>query len=331
MLNLKFKRVIASTLCASCVLALASCSLVKDKVSTADLENLQNGDIVLTIADEPVDYEEYRYFYLNSKNDLSGGDDNYFSENPDEATTLKENTLKSIAQYHSITSLASELGVEVTDEDKATTEETIQSYIDYYTEETFNEMLEESYLSLDLFKELNDTITLESRLYDALVEDGTRFATDDESIKEKLMGDDYVRVMHILYADKETAEGVLEEAKNASDDEFYELAQSAEDGGMIGNTAGYCFTEGEMVAPFEEASFALEVGETSGLVESDYGYHIIRRLEKSEDYIDDNFESLKPSYLQSCYYNYIDENADAIMEGIKFEPIFDLLDVDTVK
>jgi len=40
------------------------------------------------------------------------------------------------------------------------------------------------------------------------------------------------------------------------------------------------FSHGDMVEPFEKAAFALDVGQTSDIVQTDYGYHIIQVLEK---------------------------------------------------
>ncbi|MFD1907267.1 peptidylprolyl isomerase [Paenibacillus rhizoplanae] len=42
------------------------------------------------------------------------------------------------------------------------------------------------------------------------------------------------------------------------------------------------FKRGDMVAEFSDAAFKMKVGETSGAVKSEYGYHIIKVTDRKE-------------------------------------------------
>lgn len=83
-------------------------------------------------------------------------------------------------------------------------------------------------------------------------------------------------------AKRATAEELLAQLQGADDLEakFDELMnQYSEDGGLATNPDGYTFTNGDsLVGGFREAALALEPGQLSGIVETDYGYHIMLRL-----------------------------------------------------
>jgi peptidyl-prolyl cis-trans isomerase C len=89
---------------------------------------------------------------------------------------------------------------------------------------------------------------------------------------------DKVHCAHILVKSESEAKAVLERLKKG--EKFGGIAKavsqcpSGKRGGDLGT-----FTRGKMVKEFENAAFALQKGETSALVKTKFGYHIIKRLE----------------------------------------------------
>ncbi len=82
---------------------------------------------------------------------------------------------------------------------------------------------------------------------------------------------------------EDKAKGVLEKLKNGGD--FAELAKqdSADTGSAAqGGDLGW-FEKGIMVPEFEKAAFAMKPGETSDLVKTQFGYHIIRVEDVEKD------------------------------------------------
>jgi len=85
-----------------------------------------------------------------------------------------------------------------------------------------------------------------------------------------------ITASHILVEKEHEAQDLVK--KLAEGKSFESLAKefskcpSGRDGGDLGS-----FGKGQMVEAFETAAFALKVGEVSGPVKTQFGYHLIKR------------------------------------------------------
>ncbi len=134
-----------------------------------------------------------------------------------------------------------------------------------------------------LSKERIDGLTKDTGMDEA----GYRRLVEISLLRDKLMADitkdqkpfqEEVWARHILVKTQVEADAVLARLKAGED--FAKIASevstdtgSKDKGGDLG-----WFGKGAMVAPFEEAAFALKVGEISAPIKSDFGFHIIQAI-----------------------------------------------------
>jgi peptidyl-prolyl cis-trans isomerase C len=92
---------------------------------------------------------------------------------------------------------------------------------------------------------------------------------------DKFKADEQVRASHILMKTEQEAKDVLAQLKGGA--KFEELAKtkSVDSSASKGGDLGW-FGKGNMVPVFEKTAFSLKEGETSGIVKSEFGYHIIK-------------------------------------------------------
>ncbi len=123
---------------------------------------------------------------------------------------------------------------------------------------------------------------------------------------------------------KKKAEDLLKRAK--SGEEFSELAkENSDDSGSAaqGGDLGY-FSKGMMVPEFEKAAFNLKPGEISDIVESSFGYHIIKVTDKVNEQTpyNDVKDSIKTILLNEKFT----EQVTKLTKEAKIEKNKDVLD-----
>lgn len=88
-----------------------------------------------------------------------------------------------------------------------------------------------------------------------------------------------VRALHILTKTKNQANAIIMRINNG--ESFKELAKQFSNcpSGQVGGDLGY-FGRGVMVPEFEKAAFDTPKGEISEPVQTDFGYHVIKVIDK---------------------------------------------------
>jgi peptidyl-prolyl cis-trans isomerase D len=140
-----------------------------------------------------------------------------------------------------------------------------------------------------------------------------------------------VRVRHILLKTqgkpkeeapklKAKAEDLLKQLKGGAD--FASLAKqnsedvgSAEKGGELG-----WIVKGQTVPNFEKAAFSLDSGALSGIIETEYGYHILQVEEKQAAH-NQTFDEAKPQLLAQAKKQTASDNLSKAVEAARREAL----------
>jgi PPIC-type PPIASE domain len=154
----------------------------------------------------------------------------------------------------------------------------------------------------------------------------TRRAAVSDSAADSLYGQPDMRLLqHILFSARNAAPPVKEETRKKAEAalgrirkgaDFGQLAsQLSEDPGSKGDS-GYLppGPRGRFVAAFDSAGWALKPGQTSGIVETPFGFHIIRRPALTE--------------VRERFANYLLERAGAAVDSTFMDSLADASDIE---
>lgn len=127
-----------------------------------------------------------------------------------------------------------------------------------------------------------------------------------------------VHARHILVASQEDAEAIKAELANGKPFEVLAMEKStdpsaAQNGGDLG-----FFQRGQMVKPFEDAAFSLNVGEVSDPIESQFGWHVIR-LEEKRQSTPPTLDQLRPQLQQQVMFQAFEDSVGVLKDGLQID------------
>ena len=290
------KKIIIFALLISVLISFAGCGKVAQNV--------------LTIEGENASMNEYNFFY-NTQILMAGqmglNNEEYWNAETDGKKNfelVKESALNQLVELYVVAQKAKQAGLVYDD----ALLDAANQYKSYFTG-SFNNIYSELKIDKEALEKISKLYAINDAYDQKLIEEGTINLGED--VLKDVFSNNYLKAQHILLLTtdesgaplgedekakvKEEIESILKRAK--SGENFTNLANEfSKDPGQQTSPEGYVFTDGEMVLEFEQATKALKPNEISDIVETSYGYHIIKRLPLSieKDFVSDSgdFEAI---------------------------------------
>ncbi len=185
-------------------------------------------------------------------------------------------------------------------------------------------------------EKLNDADTFKARVkyharralrdayFDKSITGGVSEADAKKIYDEKMASvkpEQEVHARHILVVTEDEAKDVAERLKKGED--FAALAkEKSKDTNAEGGDLGF-FTRGQMLKPFEEVAFALDIGEVSEPVETQFGWHIIKVEEKRDQEVP-GFDKVKAAIMAQL----VQQKAQSVVTGLRDAAKIEIVDPD---
>ena len=139
-----------------------------------------------------------------------------------------------------------------------------------------------------------------------------------DELAGEFAGEEELRARHILVETEEEAQAIKGEIEGGADFAALANEKSSDSSAANGGDLGY-FARGMMVAPFEQAAFALEeIGDVSDPVQSQFGWHLIK-LEDRRAASPPPLEQVAPNLQQQLFIDAYTNAIDALNEGVEIE------------
>ncbi len=295
-----------SALCRLTALLLA-CALLFSLVSCGRDQGVDrpSGKTVMTVGGYAVSDAEYNYYLSNRQ--ASGLD----------GAAAKEAAEKDIRRNIALIAMAADYDTGLNDGDRETVEARVADEEELMGSGAFAAELESMSLTREVYVYLSQLALLESLLREYVTDERSGVLKYDDAAVLEDVRVNFIAVKQVLIpasgdgtADKAKAEAALA-ALNEGED-FDAVAARYGPDEAADPTYGRYFTSGMYPAAFEEAAKKLAVGELSGIVATEVGYHIILRVAEDDGYINQNFEQLRYIFLNRCFNELLETKMNSL-------------------